>query len=278
MQKDDGTILDITKMSLELNTMTPSSQEDETPTQSPIPRSPSPATSIQSNSSDMTERMAERTDSTTDDELLNTNWDFDGGDIDITYSLNGEIRSGKVCSQAMILASPVWKNTIYSTPTLKNQGSDPLFTPTSSVCSSDTSTPKHLDFSEDEGDALSLLLRIVHLRFDEIPISLSSDLLLQLAKLSDRYQCLRVLKSWALPWIAATEQEGVEKLGKESWLFVYWAFGKTAEFSKISKELVLEAKVDETGNYLTARGEPLQEPTPPYIFGKVPCVVGCNKS
>lgn len=181
----------------------------------------------------------------------------------------------------MILASPVWKKAIYPPRTESSAsnkpGSNPLFTPTSSVCSSDTSTRKHLDFSEDDGQALALLLRIVHLRFDKILTSVSSNLLLQLAKLGNRYLCSRVLKPWVLPWILTSEQEGLESLGKESWLFIYLVFRKKAELFRVFEELIREVKVDKCGKYITARGQPLEAPIPPQVFGKEHFSVGRSK-
>lgn len=211
---------------------------------------------------------------------LDTDWNFDGGDISITYTLGGKILTGKVSSHAMILASPVWKKFIHppwrqrfdfrsvaEQEANKQSLKQDLATDYKSEAPS-TSVEKHIDFSEDDGWALLIILRIVHLRFGKVPELVSSAHLLEIAKLSDQYQIFAVLKPWLRSWIEDAEAEGYEVLGKERWLFIFWAFGKEVQFKNLANELVFESRSNKKNEYLTSKGEALQEPTPPQIIGK----------
>ena len=72
-----------------------------------------------------------------------------GGNVQIRVKHSDQQILGVVVSQAMVLASPVWKNFVIS-PGLGEK-------------------VEELDFTDDDGTALLILLRIVHLKFDEIP-------------------------------------------------------------------------------------------------------------
>lgn len=209
---------------------------------------------------------------------------FEGADVTITYKLSNTTLTGKVCSQAMVIASPVWKRFIFppwqqtsvslslTSPQVEDlsAATTNLYGPKTAEFLAPTSdTPgRHIDFTDDDGEALLIILNILHLKFKLVPLTVSSFCLLQLAKLCDQYQCTDILHPWLQPWIRNSEEQGLETLAKEHWLFIYWAFGKEEEFVKVAKELVTEAKTNEHGEYLTSQGEELPEPTPPNIIGE----------
>jgi hypothetical protein len=94
---------------------------------------------------------------------------------------NGEICTGRASSHAMALGSPVLEKFLFPpwsgpTETKDLEGRDVR-----------TSPVQRLNFAEDDGEALLILLRIAHLQYKEIPATLPYDRLLNLAILVDQY-------------------------------------------------------------------------------------------
>ena len=71
-----------------------------------------------------------------------------------------------------------------------------------------------LHFEDDDGEALLLLLRIAHLQFAEVPVSLDFDKLLQVAILCDMYDCVGLVKPWLSTWLSDEAVESPRKLIK----------------------------------------------------------------
>lgn len=114
---------------------------------------------------------------------------FEGGDILISVTYKGEAITGKVFSGAMVMASPVWKYFIFS-PFLQNNNT--------AICDEGRAVPKPafsgphvetLDFSEDDGEALLILLRLAHMQFRLIPSTINTTLFRDVAILCDLYDC-----------------------------------------------------------------------------------------
>ena len=61
---------------------------------------------------------------------------------------------------------------------------------------------EEVDFSDDNGEALLILLRIAHLRFHDTPTTLAYQTLLQVAVLCDQYQCINLVRPWLPQWLA----------------------------------------------------------------------------
>ncbi|XMA18172.1 hypothetical protein WAI453_010963 [Rhynchosporium graminicola] len=101
----------------------------------------------------------------------------EGGDVEIRAIFQGHQVNGKVASQVMVLACPFWKKFIY-----------PLWT------TSDSVQPMTIDFTEDDGCALKILLRATHLQSNSVPVTPRVDTLFQLAMLCEKLDCLAVIK------------------------------------------------------------------------------------
>ncbi|GME62712.1 hypothetical protein GTA08_BOTSDO02876 [Neofusicoccum parvum] len=69
----------------------------------------------------------------------------------------------------------------------------------------------------DNPSALAILLNIAHLRFKEVPRTLSFDDLLEVSVLTDRYGATTLVKPWVADWIKSLENT-VEQYGNEEWL------------------------------------------------------------
>jgi hypothetical protein len=130
---------------------------------------------------------------------------FQPSDIRLKVNYKGEPVTAHVSSSAMSFASPIWKKFIFppwkpmaaekptttyeSTPAAKKskvtdkKGKDKSVLPVEEV-----------DFSDDNGEALLVLLRISHLRFHDNPRTLPYQTLLQVAVLCDQYQCINLVR------------------------------------------------------------------------------------
>lgn len=160
----------------------------------------------------------------------------------------------------MALASPVWEKFLF--PPWLGSGE------TKSLEGRDVQSPpvQQLDFAEDDGEALLILLRIVHLQFKEIPATLPYDLLLDLATLVDKYLCIGIIRPWLATWLANEETEW-KAPGHECWLFIAWVFGRNEVFEKLALKMVKDTMVNADGAMITSSGEPISEPMPEGIIG-----------
>jgi hypothetical protein len=181
---------------------------------------------------------------------------FAPGDIRliVTNSKTKEKIVGTVCSESMVLASPVWKKF--------------LFPPWEQTPSAD---PKQINCSEDNAEALLVLLNIVHLKFDVVPKILPYQLLYNLAILIDQYQCLKLVHPWLESWLQDEESQSMVD-GQEGWLFIAWVFGREAIFEQLARKL-LKQGTNYIGSHLKrAKGGGFKkifpEPMPPGILGK----------
>jgi hypothetical protein len=122
---------------------------------------------------------------------------------------DNEVCAGTVSSHAMALASPVWKKFLFP-PWPKSEGTK------ESKKQDECKFPvQQLTFVEDDGEALLTLLRITHLKFKEVPVTLHYNHLLNLAILVDQYDCMDIVRPWLATWLANEETDS-KALGHES--------------------------------------------------------------
>jgi hypothetical protein len=175
----------------------------------------------------------------------------DSGDRTIIV---GEKEDGQriywVSSLAMSMASPIWKA---------------MFNPTSGFLESNPDVP--VEFPEDDPDALLILLRIAHLKFHEIPKSISFSWLTELAVLCDKYDCVGLaqpfIEKWVSPWTLLCLEPGYE-----AWLFIAWSFGCEQIFNLLAASLVLSIELDSEGRILNSGNELLVDNMPPGSIGE----------
>lgn len=186
---------------------------------------------------------------------------FDIGDVEISVSVRDEEITGKVCADAMALASPVWKKFMY-----------PPWNPSGDTTTSRTvgkvAPVSRVDFSTDNRHALLLLLQIVHYQFDKIPAELWQDDFFNIVVLADQYDCHKLLRPWLGNWMKIYDEPSESKIDMEASLFVFWTLGEEERFSRTAKRLVKKAQVNKSGEYVTASGNSIPEPSPPHIFGR----------
>lgn len=169
-----------------------------------------------------------------------------------------------VSSQAMALASPIWEKFINPPfPRLLSEDEG------EGDGEGDVAFPqdKQVDFSEDKGEALLMLLWIAHLQFSKVPILMSFRSIVALAVLCDKYDCAGLVKPW-LPFWLMNEPTQWKEPNHEEWLLIAWVFGKDETFTELAKKLVKEVKTNEEGDCLTPTGEIMPSQMPPDIIGK----------
>jgi hypothetical protein len=165
--------------------------------------------------------------------LVNPFYLYGGGvRISVTDSTTKEQINGLVATQAMVLANPVWNKFLFS-PWGISQVDNP-----DSMKTIGSGSEKEIYFSNDNSEALLVLLNIAHLRFSKVPkTELGYQMLYDLAILCDQYDCVELVKSWVDKWLLHAAQEIVIK-GHEGWLFTVWVFGLEWEFEHLAMCLV----------------------------------------
>jgi len=182
-------------------------------------------------------------------------FDFGDGDIDVALNYECELIKFRASSHALCFASPVWKKFIYPPfPKVTDEGNQN---------SSDT----QIDFTEDNGKALLVLLNIAHLKFNKVPSELPFETLLQVAMLCDQYDCVSLVGPWLKRWMKDEVWES-EQPGQEAWLFIAWAFGRKKVFETLATKLAAEMHINAEGQYVTSAGQLLDTTgLPPDILG-----------
>lgn len=200
---------------------------------------------------------------------------FDAGDVTIKILENDEVFTGKVNSTAMMLASPVWKKFLF--PPWAN-GTEPV---------------RELDFTEDDSDALLLLLKIVHPQCANLPATtfrLPLGLNTDMAILCDQYNCLPLVKPWIQSpspnWFTGLT-EFADRYSKSAFdifdpqqnypcraLFAYRVFGMEESFDKVSVALLRRLFSQDTAGTRLYGHAPegilvdFREPIPANILGE----------
>ncbi|KAI9769222.1 MAG: hypothetical protein M1840_004351 [Geoglossum simile] len=172
------------------------------------------------------------------------------GDRELAVAYSDKCDTFIVSSTAMSLASPVW-----------NKIMNPPF-------GGETDRGKRISFTDDNAEALLVLLYIAHLRFIQVPPKVTFSTLFNILVLCDQYDCIDITQPWMSIWL-----KGAEKLaGKphhEEWLFIAWALGKEEIFKSLAVQLVTEVSVNDAGNCLLPTGEILPSPMPPGIVESI---------
>lgn len=208
---------------------------------------------------------------------------FEPSDIRLKVNYKGEPVTAHVSSSAMSFASPVWKKFIFP-PWKPIAAQNPTTTYDSTPAAkkiivlhymkkNKTVLPvEEVDFSDDNGEALLILLRIAHLQFHDTPATLPYQTLLQVAVLCDQYQCINLVRPWLSQWVA-DEETSSKKFGQENWIFIAWVFGRERVYEALARDLVLHLKPIDNSVYRTSypltHMQEINDPMPPGTIGKI---------
>lgn len=152
---------------------------------------------------------------------------FPTGTVKLLATYKDQSLVGSVSADALVLANPVWKKFLF-----------PPWDDTSLPEKETEVKHKQIDCTEDDGEALLILLNIVHLNFDGVPAFLEYPTLLEVAVLVDQYDCVKVVRPWLESWMKNEKSERL-KAKQEGWLFISWVFGRETTFSELARHMVL---------------------------------------
>lgn len=126
--------------------------------------------------------------------------------------------------------------------------------------SGSNSTPMELSLTDDDPDAFAVILRILHLDFDNIPTAMSAfgadeeqHKLHEMAIICDKYDMRHVLlfwlKLWTAPYLKTLNFNNIAMSSKTGtrWLFIAYAFGYERLFHSVSRELILHCHLRSSG-------------------------------
>lgn len=128
---------------------------------------------------------------------------------------------------------------------------------------------KVIIFPDDDARAMAAVLYFAHYKFEKLPLDLSLDDTVNLARLSERYDLNGFLRINLERWFKPHRQRILEE-GYERWLYVAWQFGLGYDYVKLADFLQRECPVDEQGRLLSPFTERLLDEGyfPPHSLGK----------
>ncbi|TEY44014.1 hypothetical protein BOTCAL_0356g00160 [Botryotinia calthae] len=180
---------------------------------------------------------------------------FEDGDVRAKAKYGGRIITFKLSSHALCFASPVWKKFVFP----------PLFLPSSLRNQEELNAKKactvpeepfpdiELDFTEDDPEALLILLQIAHLKFSNIPAKLSYDVLYNISILCNQYDCRRLVKPWIQDWLKNESTEAYLP-HKEGWLWIAYYFGREDICYHMIKTMALRLTIGNDGKRMLMDG------------------------
>ncbi|KAL0257922.1 hypothetical protein SLS55_007090 [Diplodia seriata] len=124
----------------------------------------------------------------------------------------------------------------------------------------DLSGMKEISLPEDDPRALSILLNIAHLRFDNLPKGIMSfEAFRDLIVLSNKYCATVILKPWLSTWgqVIPGSYYFDYTCGREELLFIYWELGEEEEMEKLARELTWDIGINKDGQFVNKKGKVL---------------------
>ncbi|KUJ06370.1 uncharacterized protein LY89DRAFT_790538 [Mollisia scopiformis] len=177
---------------------------------------------------------------------------FDTGNIRLLIKRNGQVVEGKASSDALYLASPVWKKFLFP----PWQTDEEL-----------RHSVKQIDCTGNDSEALLILLNIAHLKFHKVPEHLGYETLLNIATLCDQYDCIHLLRPWLVHnlWLQGEEDASnlSFKKGQYGWLFIAWVFGREKIFEDLAVQMVTTIRINANQAWRTFT------PLPPNIIESI---------
>lgn len=181
---------------------------------------------------------------------------LDSDDVRLNVSHSNRSLTWSASSSRLAQVGPVW-----------NKMMNPPFPKASSKEGDDGGMEaKSIDFTDDSAEARLILLRIAHCQFSKIPLRLESGMILDMAVLCDKYDCVGLVKPWLDMWLV-DEWSQYDRPGNEQWLFIAWVFGREQIFEALARKLQREMTADDCGEGLTSTGESFPSLMPPDIIG-----------
>lgn len=126
---------------------------------------------------------------------------------------------------------------------------------------------REVTFDDDDFGAMTTIMNILHLQHHRVPPHVSFTRLREIASICDKYDLVRGLGLWPGTW-AQHYMDRIQKKGFEDWLFVASVFKQKEAFTKITRHLILNSKLDAiTGELETADDWSFSEGVPSTVIG-----------
>ncbi|KAK1770178.1 hypothetical protein QBC33DRAFT_313487 [Phialemonium atrogriseum] len=170
-------------------------------------------------------------------DMSETYFDPDG---DLRLEVGPDKANCVVCSRTLSRASAVWKKMLNG-PFLESRPRDGEWI---------------VELPEDDYKALTLVLNILHFRFDRIPdpTTLTVDELFNLTILTDKYDLAHLLRPWVRPLSGSLlSQDHDLRL-----LWIAWELGHMRLFRDIAERVLSSAFLDQTGSLCYQTAGPLK--------------------
>jgi hypothetical protein len=119
---------------------------------------------------------------------------------------------------------------------------------------------------EDNFEALLFLLRLAHLKFEDLPETLTFPDLYELAVVCDKYDAAGPVKLF-LDKYSGPYKIFVSNPWYEEWLFIAWAFGLRETYQSSIKAIIWNSAVED--GVLCRSGRPIEHLLPPHALGKL---------
>ncbi|KAF2760502.1 hypothetical protein EJ05DRAFT_484227 [Pseudovirgaria hyperparasitica] len=152
-------------------------------------------------------------------------------------------RRFQVCRSNLAQASKVWRHMLRGP-----------FAETNST---------EIPFPDDDPVAMTLILGIVHLRFDIISQDTTFDNLLDLTILIDKYELQAVVAPFWQNWVRSCYDTLLHQ-GKEEWLFIAWVFGMTEDFKTLAFQIARRTRLSKPKDQYTIDFKTLEDSVMPY--------------
>lgn len=173
------------------------------------------------------------------------------GDLLLVVGLGTESRTFCTSSKVMRLASPVWRAML--SPEHGFQESSP--------------GTNVITLPEDDVHSIFIVLLASHVRFQEVPRSITFKQLVSLCEVCDKYDCISVLQPWLSGWLALYEHS-VSEPGWEEWSFIAWVVGDEAIFKQATDWIILTSSKLSTGDWRNELSENLEGRLPSTLAGE----------
>ena len=167
------------------------------------------------------------------------------GDLTVLVGENGHQKAFIVSSKAMCLASLEW--CMILEPTVDGGRT-------------------RMDLTNDDPDALLILLRISHLQFSDVPLHVTYALLVHLAVLCDKYKMAQLLYPWIELWQVDWKPYALKE-GYENLFFVAWVFSDRETYTAIALDWALKCTLDVDGNLVMGTSVLKHKVMPPGALG-----------
>jgi hypothetical protein len=128
-----------------------------------------------------------------------------------------------------------------------------------------------VELPHDDPTSISLILIIAHLKFYDLPVTLSMDELYQLAMTCDKYDTVAVVRLFLQSWVQLYQALTIyHKHGNEKCMSIAYVFGHETEFCGLANHLGRTIFTNAEGRYITKSSAMLDGDFPPELVDTYP--------